>query len=585
MSTRLSARNLFPPLDNPELTIRRRSLVDPTLLNDFEMATDGNGDLPVLDLQTMKELCQPTLNGQNSYQFHGLPGDDANKHLDKFLHVTQSIKVNGVTDDALRLYTLNWSFIINKFPNHRFKNLPFVSLARYGLPIKAKPTLRGPPLAKPRKYMLREPVKVVILTNLKEDLKGITNRSGTAYKAPTIPTTSSSPHKVVERETETKRALIDVYAGELTIRVNNEAVTFNLDQTLRYSTNYKDMTANRIGVIDMACEEYSQEVLGFSDVVACGNPIPYDDPIVSTSSLTLTPFGDSDFLLEEVDAFLALEDDPTSPKVDHSYYDTKGDILLLEAFLNDNPSLPPPTQGMWHVCIDYRKLNEATRKDHFPLSFMDQMLERLAGNEYYCFLDGFSGYFQIPINLKDQEKTTFMCPYGMLPTIACLSGYVMHQARSKGLELPVPSLVIAVRTSAMTSSQRSCLSTMSLTVWLPRITHKQVAGGSIKSWFKKNLGKDEKTKRIHDSKIKDRVFNVNDRVLFFNSRLKIFSCMLKTCWSGPFTITQVFPYGTIELSQTDMPNFKVNGYRLKHYFGEDIPKMVVSDLQSFPKDQ
>nr|GFB98298.1 DNA-directed DNA polymerase [Tanacetum cinerariifolium] len=66
----------------------------------------------------------------------------------------------------------------------------------------------------------------------------------------------------------------------------------------------------------------------------------------------------------------------------------------------------------WRVCIDYRKLNDATRKDHFPLSFMDQMLERLAGNEFYCFLDGFSGYFQIPIDPQDQEKTTFICPYG-----------------------------------------------------------------------------------------------------------------------------------------------------------------------------
>ncbi|GKA96062.1 reverse transcriptase domain-containing protein [Tanacetum coccineum] len=66
----------------------------------------------------------------------------------------------------------------------------------------------------------------------------------------------------------------------------------------------------------------------------------------------------------------------------------------------------------WRVCIDYRKLNEATRKDHFPLPFMDQMLERLAGNEFYCFLDGFLGYFQIPIDPQDQEKTTFTCPYG-----------------------------------------------------------------------------------------------------------------------------------------------------------------------------
>nr|GEV14713.1 reverse transcriptase domain-containing protein [Tanacetum cinerariifolium] len=95
----------------------------------------------------------------------------------------------------------------------------------------------------------------------------------------------------------------------------------------------------------------------------------------------------------------------------------------------------------------------------------------------------------------------------------------------------------------------------------------------------------EKTKRLHDSKIKDRVFNVGDRVLLFNSRLKIFSGKLKTRWSGPFTITHVFPYGTVELSQTDRSNFKVNGHRLKHYFGEDIPKMVVPDLQTFPKDR
>ncbi|GKC99944.1 reverse transcriptase domain-containing protein [Tanacetum coccineum] len=143
---------------------------------------------------------------------------------------------------------------------------------------------------------------------------------------------------------KTGRALIDVYEGELTLRVGKEAITFNLDQTSRYSSNYDDMTVNRIDVIEMACEEYSQEVLGFSDVIASGNPTPYYDPIISTSSLTLTPFGDSDFLLEEVDAFLALEDDPTSPEVDDSYYDPEGDILLLESFLNDDPS-PPPNQG------------------------------------------------------------------------------------------------------------------------------------------------------------------------------------------------------------------------------------------------
>nr|GEY16763.1 reverse transcriptase domain-containing protein [Tanacetum cinerariifolium] len=101
-SKRITIENDFP-----------KSRVDPTILNDFEMATDGNGDPPVLDLRTMKELCQLSLNGREFLQFHGLPGDDANKHPDKFLHVTQSIKVNGVTDDALRLYLFPHSLTLH----------------------------------------------------------------------------------------------------------------------------------------------------------------------------------------------------------------------------------------------------------------------------------------------------------------------------------------------------------------------------------------------------------------------------------------------------------------------------------------
>nr|GEZ21957.1 reverse transcriptase domain-containing protein [Tanacetum cinerariifolium] len=289
------------------------------------------------------------------------------------------------------------------------------------------------------------------------------------------------------------------------------------------SANYNDMTVNRIDVIDMACEEYSQEVLSFSDVIASRNLTPYYDPIVSNSSPTLTPFRDSDFLLEEVDAFLALEDDPTSPEVDHSYFDPEGDILLFEAFLNDDLSLPPPNQGNYlpqvrkelkiyeaktdkslideppevelkdlHPHLEYvflegdDKLPVIIEKDlsdkektaliavlkshkraiacklsdikginpNFVLirfSWRMTLNQRpwvspvhcvpkkggfivvenkeneliptrlVTGwrvcidyprNEYCCFLDGFSGYFQIPIDPKDQEKTTFMCPYG-----------------------------------------------------------------------------------------------------------------------------------------------------------------------------
>nr|GEW40485.1 reverse transcriptase domain-containing protein [Tanacetum cinerariifolium] len=131
---------------------------------------------------------------------------------------------------------------------------------------------------------------------------------------------------------KTGRPLIDVHKGELTLRIQNEAITYNLDQTSRYSANYNQMTGKKIDVI---CKIYSQEVLGFFDVTTSGNPTPYDDPIVSTTSPTLTPFGDSDFLLfEEADAFLGLEDDPNLPEFDPPYYDPEGDIILLEAILN-----------------------------------------------------------------------------------------------------------------------------------------------------------------------------------------------------------------------------------------------------------
>ncbi|GKB25013.1 reverse transcriptase domain-containing protein [Tanacetum coccineum] len=545
------------------------------------------------------------------------------------------------------------------------------------------------------------------------------------------------------------------------------------------------------------------------------------------------------------------------------------------------------------VCIDYRKLNDATRKDHFPLPFMDQMLERLAGNEYYCFLDGFSGYFQIPIDPLDQEKTTFTCPYrtfayrrmpfglcnaplpgifaapkidvvirdkkgaenlaayhlsrlenphqsdlekkeitetfpletlgmvtfhGMimphgLPILqttmqeirdqrmcpqqkrkrcvsgqeafdilkACHSGptgghyganYTAKKIFDSGFywptiykdahdfvarcdicqrqgkisqrdEMPQNSIQVCeifdmwgidfmglfpssrgnkyilvaidylskwVEAKALPTNDARVvckfLKTLFSRFGAPRaiisdrgthfcndqfakvmlkygVTHRlstayhpqtsgqvevsnhglkrileRTMGGNRASWsdklddalwafrtaykttigctpyklvygktchlpielehkaywalkhtkfdiktagdhrkfqlnelnelrdhaYENSLIYKEKTKRIHDSKIKNRIFNVGDRVLLFNSRLKIFSGKLKTRWSGPFNVTQVFPYGTVELSQNSRPNFKVNGHRLKYYFGGDVPQLVVPDLQTFLMD-
>ncbi|GJY75855.1 reverse transcriptase domain-containing protein [Tanacetum coccineum] len=159
---------------------------------------------------------------------------------------------------------------------------------------------------------------------------------------------------------KTSRALIDVYEGEITLRVGKEAITFNLDQTSRYTANYNHMTANRIDVIELACEEYSQEVLGFSDSVAYGNPSPDYDPIVSNSSPTLTPFGDSDFLLlEEANAFIAVNDEPISREIDATYYDPEGDILILEALLNSEP--PPPSQIMNNICLELGKNSNSVK--------------------------------------------------------------------------------------------------------------------------------------------------------------------------------------------------------------------------------
>nr|GEV47419.1 ribonuclease H-like domain-containing protein [Tanacetum cinerariifolium] len=292
--------------------------------------------------------------------------------------------------------------------------------------------------------------------------------------------------------------------------------------TSRYSRNYYEESVNQVNVIDVACEEYAQEVPGFSDNLTSGNPTPLD-PIIASSFPSFTPFKGSDFILEEIETFLRTPDELSN--LDDDYYDTKvkdekatllkvlkshkraiawksfdingidprfyiHKILMEDDFkpvvqhqrrvnpkiyevikkevinlldvgliypISDNPWVSlehcvPKKGGItvveneynelistrlvlgWHVCIDHRKLNDATRKDHFLLPFMDQMLERLAGNEYYCFVDAFWGYFHIPIDLQDQEKTTFTCLYGTfayrrMPFGLCNAGYFPRHDR------------------------------------------------------------------------------------------------------------------------------------------------------------
>nr|GEY17814.1 hypothetical protein [Tanacetum cinerariifolium] len=850
------------------------------------------------------------------------------------------------------------------------------------------------------------------ITNPKEDLKGITTRSGIAYKGPTIPTTSSPP-KVVEHEIDVTKgmvsptnngstkdvqplviqvktqipnskpvfalvvepveapighALIDVYERELTLRVGNKAVTFNLDQTSRYSVNYDAESINRIDVIDVACEEYSQEVLGFS---VSGNPTPSTEPIVSIYSPTLTPFGDSDFLLEETDAFLAIELKVVEPKNEKSSNDEPLVVELKDlpphleyAFLEGDDKLPviiakdlkdeekialikvlkSHKQALAWQVSDIKGINpefcthKILMEDYFKPAVQHQRrvnpkIHEVIKKEVLKLLDAEliypisnspwvspvhcvpkKGSFTIVENEENEliptrlvmgwrEKSHFMVKVGIVlghkilkngikvdkakvdviaklphPTTVkgirsflghagfyrrfiqdfskiartmtrllekdtpfffskeCIEafqtlkkklteapilvapdwdlpfelmcdasdfaiGAVLRQRKTKHFQ-PIhyasktmtdaqahytttekellavvyafekfrPYLVLSksivytdhtalkyifnkqdakprflqlvlllqefdiiirdkkgaenlaadhlsrlenltkIKSSggvftagkpliflrlatmdppgdimARTTPPKRCLTPVSIgsqsivmpMTWSNLVTlvnvrekiHNEMKclkipskfarfltfvtpraiisdrGENRASWsdklddalwafrttfkipigctpyklvygkachlpielehkaywalkhanfdlltasdhqkvqlnelnelrdqaYENSLIYKEKTKRIHDSKIKDRVFNIGDLVLLFNSRLKIFSGKLKTRWTGPFTVTQVFPYGTIELSQTDGTNFKVNGHRLKHYFGEDIP--------------
>nr|GEW04085.1 reverse transcriptase domain-containing protein [Tanacetum cinerariifolium] len=602
---------------------------------------------------------------QNSCQFHGFSSDDANKHLDKFLHVTQSIKVNGVTDDALLLYLFPHSLThhatawFDRLPRNSinaFEQMEKMFLGKYFSPSMVT-KLRNEitnfcqrpdeslfeawernvalkaEMAKINKNLMKvlqinQQVKAVTpnyktyggphsyndcpatmntasssslgtlprntITRPKEDLNGITTRSGIANQGPTIPTTSSSLPKVVERETEvtkdtvpptnngsTKDVQLLVVKTETPI-LNSEPVVAPIvepvaapvsapkpnrkpsipypsklhDQKLcdkandqkekffqilkdldfnisfvealilmpKFGPTIKSLLTNKDKLYELArtplneycsavllkklleklrdpdkflipCDfsgideclaladlgasinlmplsvwnklslpeltptlmnleladrlisrpfgvaedvfvkvekfhfpadfvvvdfdavprvplilgrsflktekalidvyegeltlRHSQEFFGFSDVIASGNPTPYYDPIVSTSSPTLTPFGDSDFLLEEVDAFLAHEDDPTSPEVDHSYFDRERDILLLDAFINDDPSLPPPTQLNYLPQVRkevkiYEAKNDKSSIDEPP----EVELKDLSPHIEYVFLEG-----------------------------------------------------------------------------------------------------------------------------------------------------------------------------------------------------
>ncbi|GJX04145.1 hypothetical protein Tco_0190061 [Tanacetum coccineum] len=200
----------------------------------------------------------------------------------------------------------------------------------------------------------------------------------------------------------TGRALIDVYGEEITLRVNDEAVTFNLNQTTRYSLTYDDTSINRIDVIDVACEEFSQEVLGFSNNSSGGNPTPSSDLILSSTTPSFTPFEGGDFILEEIKTFLQTPDEFTD--LDDDFYDTEGDIFYLEQLLNEDPSLNLPPKKNEDL-----KQSEVTKAKPSIEEPLELELKDLPSHLEYAYLEENDKLLVIIAKgLKDDEKEALL---------------------------------------------------------------------------------------------------------------------------------------------------------------------------------
>nr|GEX93897.1 reverse transcriptase domain-containing protein [Tanacetum cinerariifolium] len=205
----------------------------------------------------------------------------------------------------------------------------------------------------------------------------------------------------------TGRALIDVYGEEITLRVNDESITFNLNQTMRYSSTYDDTSVNRVDAIDVTCEEFVQDVLDFQYNPKSSNPTLVSDdsiskkdsckvPIVKSSSFT--PFGESDFVLKEIEDF--LNNDSILDEINDSVFYPEGDIRLIEKLLNADPcSLPP---------MDL-KLAEESKEKSSVKEPPELELKDLPSHLEYAFLEGFN---KLPViiakNLKVDEREALL---------------------------------------------------------------------------------------------------------------------------------------------------------------------------------
>ncbi|GJV15733.1 hypothetical protein Tco_1361056 [Tanacetum coccineum] len=241
------------------------------------------------------------------------------------------------------------------------------------------------------------------IANPRGDLKVITTRSGVSYDGPTIRTTSSPLPKEVEREPEATKDKVQTTNLGSTAHVQPSVVQVPIPKPdVAPKPNpkpYDDESVNRIDVIDVTCKEYAQEVLEYLDSSKSGNPTPSSDPIITTSSSSLTLFEGGDFILEEIEACLISNSIP--PGIYDADFDSEGDILLLEKLLNDDPSSPLPPKELH---FEELKIIKSFIDDPPELELKD-----LHSHLEYAFLEGTN---KLPViiakNLKDEEKACLL---------------------------------------------------------------------------------------------------------------------------------------------------------------------------------
>nr|GEW77190.1 reverse transcriptase domain-containing protein [Tanacetum cinerariifolium] len=360
----------------------------------------------------------------------------------------------------------------------------------------------------------------------------------------------------------TSRALTDVYGEKITLSVNDESVTFNRNQTMRYSLTYDDNSVNRVDVIDIA----------------------YKLPVIIAKDL-------KDVEKEVLIKVLKSQKRAIAWKIS----DIKGiDLRFCTHKILMEEDYKPAVQSQRRVNL---KIHDVIKKEViklldagtiYPISDSPWVeVKALPTNDARVvvkFLKSLFSQFRISRAIISDCGTQFirvMIKYGVschsLPSSdewssGGLQSWIETHFKEDGWGKPCLVALKHVNFDLKTTGDHRKLQLNELNELRDQAYENFVI-------YK------ERTKKLHDSKIKNRIFGVGDQVLLFNSRLKIFLGKLKTRWSGPFTIIQVFPYGTVELSQPNGPNFKVNGHRVKHYFGGDIPSKVVLDLHTFPMDK